>query len=83
VNSTGTIFPPELIDLMKAVLENASATLPEAKQTSATKAEMASKILECAATGERNPTMLKVAALAAVEHDTRYSHSISPERRLV
>jgi hypothetical protein len=83
VNSIGTIFPPELIDLMKTVLEDSIATLPEAKRTSAIKAEIASKILESAATGERNPAMLKLAALSAVEHRIPNSHSISSERRMV
>ena len=83
VHSIGTIFPPELIDLMKTVLEDSIATLPEAKQTSAIKAEIASKILESAAMGERNPAMLKLAALSAVEHRTPNSHSISSERRMV
>jgi hypothetical protein len=83
VNSIGTIFSPELIDLMKMVLDNAIATLPEVKRTSATKAEIASKILACAARGERNPAMLQLAALSAVEHHTHYSHSLSSERRPV
>ena len=31
---TGAVFQPELIELMKAVLDDAAATLPEAKRTS-------------------------------------------------
>ena len=57
---------PELIKLMKAVLDDAAAMLPEAKRTSTMKAEIASHILACAAKGERNPTTLKIAALSAV-----------------
>jgi hypothetical protein len=83
VTSTGTHFPPELIDLMKIVLDSSYATLPEAKQTSANKAEMASQILACAANGERNPIALKLAALSAIERPTLYSHSVSPARRVV
>ncbi len=30
---TGAVFQPELIELMKAVLDDATATLPEAKRT--------------------------------------------------
>ena len=80
---TGAVFQPELIELMKVVLDDATMTLPEAKRTSAMKAEIASHILACAAKGERNPTALKVAALLAVVDSTHYSHDISPERRAV
>jgi hypothetical protein len=77
------VFQPELIELMKAVLDDAAATLPEAKRTSMMKAEIASHILAYAAKGERNPTTLKIAALSAVVECTHYSHDISPERRAV
>jgi hypothetical protein len=80
---TGAVFQPELIELMRSVLEEAAATLPEAKRTSTMKAEIASQILACAAKGERNPTALKIAALRAVVECSHYSHDISPERRAV
>jgi len=83
VNATGAVFEPELIELMKAVLDDATATLPEAKRTSTMKAEIASQILACAAKGERDPIALKMAALLAVVECTHYSHDISPERRAV
>jgi hypothetical protein len=83
MNSTGAVFQPELIELMKAVLDDAMATLPEAKRTSTMKAEMASHILACAAKGERDPIALKMAALLAVVECSHYSHDISPERRAV
>jgi hypothetical protein len=66
MGATGAVFQPELIELMKAVLDDAAAMLPEAKRTSTMKAEIASHILACAAKGERNPTTLKIAALSAV-----------------
>jgi hypothetical protein len=53
------VFQPELIELMKSVLDDATAMLPEAKRTSSMKAEIASHILECAAKGERDPATLK------------------------
>ena len=81
--ATGAVYPPELIELMKAVLDDATATLPEAKRTSAMKAEIASQILACAANGERNPATLKMAALSSVVECSHYSHDISPERRAV
>ena len=80
---TGAVFQPELIELMRSVLEEAALTLPEAKRTSTMKAEIASQILACAAKGERDPTALKNAALLAVVECTHYSHDISPERRAV
>jgi hypothetical protein len=83
MGAIGAVFQPELIELMKAVLDDATAALPEAKRTSAMKAEIASQILACAAKGERNPAALKMAALQGVVECTHYSHDISPERRAV
>jgi hypothetical protein len=57
--------------------------LPEAKRTSTMKAEIASHILECAAQGERNPGILKTAALSALVECTHYSHDLSPARSAV
>jgi hypothetical protein len=80
---TGAVFQPELIELMRSVLEEATAMLPEAKRTSTIKADIASEILKCAATGERDPTALKSAGLSAVIECTRYSHETSEDRRVV
>jgi hypothetical protein len=80
---TGAVFQPELIELMKAVLDDATAVLPEAKRTSSMKAEIASRILATAAKGERDPSVLKVDALLAVVDCTHYSHDISPARSAV
>lgn len=82
MNPRGAVFPPELIELMKSVLDDATATLPESERTSAVKAEMAATILACAAKGERNPAALKSCALTAA-HVPCYSHDILPERRAV
>jgi hypothetical protein len=68
---------------MRAVLDDATAMLPEAKRTSAVKAEIAAHILACAAKGERDPRTLKMAALSAIVECSHYSHDISPERRAV
>jgi hypothetical protein len=83
VNPKGAVFQPELIDLMKSVLEDAIVALPESKRTSATKAEMASTILACAANGERNPVALRMCALTAVDAPHYYSHDMPPARRAV
>jgi hypothetical protein len=77
------VFQPELIELMKAVLDDAAAIIPEAKRTSTMKAEIASHILACAAKGERDPAALKIAGLSAVVECSHYSHYMSPERRAV
>jgi hypothetical protein len=83
MNPKGAVYQPELIELMKAVLDDATAMLPEAKRTSTMKAEIASHVLACAAQGERDPIALRMAALLAVVECTHYSHDISPERRAV
>ena len=83
MGAIGAVFQPELIKLMKAVLDDAAATLPASKRTSAMMAEMASQILACAAKAERDPSTLKIAALLAVVECSHYSHDISPVRRAV
>ena len=83
MNRMGAVFQPELVELMRSILDDATAMLPEAKRTSAMKAEIASHILECAAQGERNPVALKTAALAALVECSHYSHDISPARSAV
>lgn len=83
MNPSEAAFSPELIQLMKTVVEDASAALPEAKRTSAIKAEMACHILIAAGKGERNPEVLKTLAVGSLVDCTHYSHDISPERRLV
>jgi len=83
VNPKGAVFQPELIELMKSVLDDATIMLPEAKRTSAMKAQIASHILASAAKGERDPMTLKTAALLAGVECSNYSHDISPARRAV
>jgi hypothetical protein len=77
------VFPPELIELMRAVLDDVTQTVPEARRTSAMKAEIASLILASAAKGERSTASLKAAGLLALVESTHYSHDISPERQAV
>jgi hypothetical protein len=82
-NMTGAVFQPELIELMKSVLDDATAALPEAKRTSTIKADMASVILARAAKGKRDPIELKEAALSTITDRTQDSHEISRDRRAV
>jgi hypothetical protein len=83
VNARGAVFPPDLIQLMRAVLEEAAAALPEAKRTSAVKAEMACCILAAAGKGERSPTVLKALAIGSLVERSHYSHDISLERQVI
>jgi hypothetical protein len=46
---TGASYQPELIELMKAALDEAANTLPLARQTPAMKVKLASRILSAAA----------------------------------
>jgi hypothetical protein len=80
---TGAVFQPELIELMRSILDDATAALPEAKRTSTIKADMASVILALAAKGERDPILLKAGALSTVTDRARYSHDISENRRAI
>ncbi len=83
MNPSGAYYPPEVIQLMKAVLEDAAASLPEAKRTSAIKAEMACYILAAAGKGERNPDVLRTLAVGSLVGCSHYSHDMSPQRRAV
>ena len=40
----GAVFQPELVELMRSILDDATAMLPEAKRTSVMKAEIASHL---------------------------------------
>ena len=51
MGAIGAVFQPELIKLMKAVLDDAAATLPESKRTSTMTAEIASQILSLCGQG--------------------------------
>jgi hypothetical protein len=77
LNVKGAVFQPELIKLMKAILDDAAMALPEAKRTSAMKTEIASHILACAAKGERDPVVLKMNALLAVAPSWSSTHARS------
>ena len=83
MRTTGAVFQPELIELMRAILDDVTTTLPEAKRTSQIKAEIATYILASAANGERDPIALKAKALSAIVECTHYSHDITPARRVV
>jgi hypothetical protein len=71
MSAIGATYSPELVELMKAVLGEAVAAIPDAKLTSAIKAEIVSHILASATQGERDPVALRKAALSAVVERSR------------
>jgi hypothetical protein len=83
VNQIEAVFSPDLIQRMKAALEDATAALPEAKRTSVIKAEMACSILTAAAKGEGDPEVLRTLAIASLVDRSHYSHDVSPERWVI
>jgi hypothetical protein len=65
----GASYQPELIELMKTALDEATNTLPVARQTSDMKLKLASRILSAAARGVRDPIQLRIAALMEIDED--------------
>lgn len=61
-------FTPEEVALLRSVLDEAAAQLPPHKQTCMMKSILAEGILKRAATGERDPMRLRVAALLAAAY---------------
>ena len=57
------VFQPDEIKLMGSALDEVTIILPEIERTAAMKAKLASRILEAAAKGERDPNKLRIAAL--------------------
>jgi hypothetical protein len=55
-------FNPEELQLLGSVFDQALASLPPAMRTRSNRVEIAKRILACAATGERDPIELELAA---------------------
>ena len=62
----GAAFDPETIALLRAVLDEAWDSLNAQEQAQSSKTLLAERILHLAATGERDPVRLRVAALTEV-----------------
>ena len=62
----GGAFDPETIALLHAVLDEAWDSLNAQEQAQSSKSLLAERILHLAATGERDPVRLRVAALTEV-----------------
>jgi hypothetical protein len=67
----GVVLNPEELSLLGDVFDRAMASLPSAMQTRTNRTEIAKNILASAATGERDPIELELAAtmnLTVVAH---------------
>jgi hypothetical protein len=58
-----TKFEPELVSIMRSVLESAVAQIEVGNRTPATKAKMAERILRAASDGITNPAELTAVAI--------------------
>ena len=63
----GGVYQPEELYLFRRVMEQSLDLLPHDHRTPEVKAKIARAILDCAATGERNPIELSIAALCEFE----------------
>jgi hypothetical protein len=61
----GGAFDPETIDLLRSVLDEAWESLRPEEQAQASRSLIAERILELAATGERDPVRLRTRAVAS------------------
>ena len=62
------VFQPEELDLFREIFDEAVSNLPSEMRTPVNQARIAKQILDCAATGERDPMELRIAAAI---NDTR------------
>jgi hypothetical protein len=59
-----SVYAPDELSLLRRIMDEAVASLPFELRTAERKAKIARHILNCAATGERDPVELRYAALA-------------------
>ena len=71
----GGAFDPETIALLRAVLDEVWDSLNAEEQEQSSKSLFAQRILHLAATGERDPVRLRVAALTEVVTPSLYQQS--------
>ena len=65
-SNQGAVFYPEDLSLLGQVLDRAVQSLPTKLRTPHNRAVLARRIVACAATGERDPVELELAALIDV-----------------
>jgi len=78
-NRSGIYSPEELL-LFRRIFENAIATLPAMMRSSENQMRIARNILECAATGERDPAELRIVALIDLQVSAASPPSLSIHR---
>jgi len=64
--SKGSVYTPETLKLLRDALDDAWAALRPDERARATKSMLATRLLELAAEGERDPARLRSAALSIV-----------------
>jgi hypothetical protein len=64
-------YDPEMLNIMRDALDQAWELLPEASKSTLPKIDMADRILRKAATGERDLSRLRAAALAGTGMEPR------------
>jgi hypothetical protein len=64
--SKGSVYTPETVKLLHDALEDAWAALRPDERARASKAMLATRLLELTAAGERDPARLRCAALSTV-----------------
>jgi len=66
MKNQGGVFEPETIALLRQCLEEAWNQLPPIEQARVSKTALAQRILNAAASGERDPVRLRTAALVSI-----------------
>ena len=66
-SNQGAVYCPEDLSILGRVLDQVVQLLPPKMRTPDNRAEIAKNILACAATGERDPVKLELAALINVK----------------
>ena len=66
VSGSGGIYRPEELMLLRRIFEEALRTIPVKLRTASNQSQIVKRLLDCAATGERNPVELRLAALAGL-----------------
>jgi hypothetical protein len=61
------VYAPEELLLFRRIFESAVASLPVAMRTDRNRLCIASNLLACAATGERDPVELRIAAMIELQ----------------
>jgi hypothetical protein len=75
MHNLGPVFQPKDLQLLRWVFEGAVKGLPVSMRSSQHQSQIAKNILDCAATGERDPVELKIAGLAGIDHSAPNKHA--------